>query len=107
MIRSHFGLQRHPFDPEALTLLAHQQEIFDILRVHAQQGGLCLVLGEPGTGKSVLKQALLTTACRPLNPLRISQGSTATNTFRLPEKLNMAWPVPAVRPPPTPPAGPL
>ena len=39
----------------------HQQEIFDILRVHAQQGGLCLVLGEPGTGKSVLKQACSTT----------------------------------------------
>jgi type II secretory pathway predicted ATPase ExeA len=58
MIRSHFGLQRIPFDPEAVTLLAHQQEIFDILRVHAQQGGLCLVLGEPGTGKSVLKQTL-------------------------------------------------
>src|ERR1044071_797859 len=59
MIRSHFGLQRNPFDPEALTLLAHQQEVFDILLVHAQQGGLCLVLGEPGTGKSVTKQHLM------------------------------------------------
>src|SRR6266545_1918247 len=59
MIRSYFGLQRSPFDAESLTLLPHQQEVFDILRVHAQQGGLCLVLGEPGTGKSVLKQALL------------------------------------------------
>ena len=29
MIRSHFGLQRNPFDPEAVTLLSHQQEIFD------------------------------------------------------------------------------
>ena len=48
MIRSHFGLQRNPFDTETVTLLAHQQEIFDILRVHAQQGGLCLVMGEPG-----------------------------------------------------------
>ena len=44
MIRSHFGLQRNPFGPEAVTLLAHRQEVFDILRVHAQQGGLCLVL---------------------------------------------------------------
>ena len=59
MIRAHFGLQKNPFAAESLTLLAHQQEIFDILKVHAQQGGLCLVLGEPGTGKSVLKDALL------------------------------------------------
>jgi type II secretory pathway predicted ATPase ExeA len=59
MIRAHFGLQRNPFDTDPLTLLAHQQEVFDVLRVHAQQGGLCLVLGEPGTGKSILKQALL------------------------------------------------
>jgi len=60
MIRAHFGLQKIPFDSESLALLAHQQEVFDILKVHAQQGGLCLILGEPGTGKSVLKQALLT-----------------------------------------------
>ena len=30
----------------------------DTLKVHCQQGGLCLVLGVPGTGKSVIKQAL-------------------------------------------------
>jgi len=59
MLRSHFGIQRHPFDPESLALLPHQQEIFDILRVHAQQGGLCLILGEPGAGKSVIKHAML------------------------------------------------
>jgi len=50
MIRSHFGLQRNPFDTEHLSLLEHQQQVLDILKVHAQQGGLCLVLGEPGTG---------------------------------------------------------
>ena len=59
MIRSPFGLQRHPFDTENVTLLDPQQQVLDILRVQAQQGGLCLVLGEPGTGKSVLKQALV------------------------------------------------
>jgi type II secretory pathway predicted ATPase ExeA len=42
----------------ALTL-GVQQEVFDTLRVHCQQGGLCIVVGEPGTGKSVIKSALV------------------------------------------------
>lgn len=60
MIRSHFGLTRMPFDMQETALLAHQQTVFDTLLVHAQQGGLCLVLGEPGTGKSVIKHTLTT-----------------------------------------------
>jgi type II secretory pathway predicted ATPase ExeA len=84
MIRSHFGLQKNPFDGEALPLLAHQQEVFEILKVHAQQGGLCLVLGEPGTGKSVLKQALL--ACDPkrmITPVVNRTLHTYHNTLRI------------------------
>jgi predicted O-methyltransferase YrrM len=50
--------------------------------------------GEKPASRSV------TTACRPLNPLRISHASTATNTFRLPEKLNMAFAAHAPGPPP-------
>jgi type II secretory pathway predicted ATPase ExeA len=58
MIRAHFGLEKQPFASDELVLLPHQQEIFETLRVHCQQGGLCLIVGEPGTGKSILKQAL-------------------------------------------------
>jgi len=58
MIRSFFGLTRNPFDLRELDLLAGQQEILDTLKVHCQQGGLCLVVAVPGTGKSVIKQAL-------------------------------------------------
>jgi MSHA biogenesis protein MshM len=58
MIRSYFGLTQNPFDRRELELLPAQQEILDTLKVHCQQGGLCLVLGVPGTGKSVLKRAL-------------------------------------------------
>ncbi|HEV8490764.1 MAG TPA: ATP-binding protein, partial [Candidatus Angelobacter sp.] len=84
MIRSHFGLQRNPFDPESLTLLAHQQEVFDILLVHAQQGGLCLVLGEPGTGKSVLKQHLLAhDPKRMITPVVNRTLHTYHNTLRI------------------------
>ena len=59
MIRSFYGLTQNPFDARDLELLPQQQEIHDTLRVHCQQGGLCLVLGVPGTGKSVLKHSLL------------------------------------------------
>jgi MSHA biogenesis protein MshM len=59
MIRSHFGLEKNPFDDPEPALLAHQQEIFETIKVHARQGGLCLVMGEPGTGKSVIKRAIV------------------------------------------------
>jgi MSHA biogenesis protein MshM len=58
MIRSYFGLTQTPFELREIELLPSQQEIHDTLKVHCQQGGLCLVLGVPGTGKSVIKQAL-------------------------------------------------
>jgi type II secretory pathway predicted ATPase ExeA len=59
MIRAHFGLERDPFSVDNPALLPHQQEVFDTLRVHCQQGGLCIVVGEPGTGKSAIKNALV------------------------------------------------
>jgi MSHA biogenesis protein MshM len=84
MLRSHFGLQRNPFDTEHLALLAHQQEVFEILKVHAQQGGLCLVLGEPGTGKSILKQALLNQdPKRVITPVVNRTLHTYHNTLRI------------------------
>lgn len=58
MIRAFFGLTQNPFDARELELLPQQQEIYDTLKVHCQQGGLCLVLGVPGTGKSIIKQSL-------------------------------------------------
>jgi MSHA biogenesis protein MshM len=58
MIRSFYGLTQNPFDLRELVLLPQQQEIHDTLKVHCQQGGLCLVLGVPGSGKSIIKQSL-------------------------------------------------
>ena len=58
MIRAYFGLTDNPFALREIELLQHQQEIYDTLQVHCQQGGLCLVVGRPGTGKSVIKESL-------------------------------------------------
>jgi len=52
------ALSENPFALREIQLLQHQQEIHDTLRVHCQQGGLCLVIGRPGTGKSVIKESL-------------------------------------------------
>lgn len=61
MIRAHFATRLDPFIIDAnAPLLTHQQRHFDILKIHSQQGGLCLVIGEPGTGKSILKNAIMT-----------------------------------------------
>ena len=58
MIRSFYGLTEVPFDRRELELLPQQREIHETLKVHCQQGGLCLVLGVPGTGKTVIKRSL-------------------------------------------------
>ncbi|MEO0416000.1 MAG: AAA family ATPase [Verrucomicrobiota bacterium] len=60
MIRAHFSITSDPFVTDSATsLLSHQQRCFDILKVHNAQGGLCIVLGEPGTGKTILKNTVI------------------------------------------------
>ena len=84
MLRSHFGLQRNPFDTDAVTLLAHQQEVFDILRVHSQQGGLCLLMGEPGTGKTVIKEAIKSHSDKRTVTVTVARTlHTYTNTIKI------------------------
>ena len=60
MIRTYFGLTKDPFIIDEKTdLLPHQKRHMEVLKVHSHQGGLCLIIGEPGTGKSVLKNHLM------------------------------------------------
>ncbi len=58
MIRAFYGIAANPFSSDEVILLPHQQEIFDILKVHSHQGGLCLLMGEPGTGKSMIRTSI-------------------------------------------------
>ncbi len=59
MIRAFYGIDVNPFSvDQEITLLPHQQDVFDILKVHSHQGGLCLLMGEPGTGKTIIKNAI-------------------------------------------------
>lgn len=84
MIRSYFGLKSNPFNTDHITMLIHQQEIFDTLRVHCQQGGLCLLLGEPGTGKSIIKESIKNHDSKRLIAPTVSRTlHTYFNTLRI------------------------
>ena len=56
MIKSIHALTKEPFSRANLILLRQQKEIFDIIKIHSQQGGFSVVIGEPGIGKSVLRE---------------------------------------------------
>ncbi len=56
MIKSIFGITKEPFNRHDLNLLPQQKRIFDIIKIHAQQGGFSVIIGNPGVGKSVLRE---------------------------------------------------
>ena len=74
MIRSFFGIDQNPFSTDSISLLSAQQEVYDILKVHCQQGGLCLLLGEPGTGKTIIKESLKQNADKRMVIVTVSRN---------------------------------
>lgn len=82
MIRAHFDLTESPFSAEPLALLP-QREVLDTLRVHCQQGGLCVIVGEPGTGKQERHQARALPA-RFAGAPRVSQGPVVSLDLNCP-----------------------
>ncbi len=84
MIRSFYGLTENPFSCENLTLLPAQQEIHDTLSVHNNQGGFCLVMGMPGTGKTVIKEFLQENTSKQTLIVSIARTlHTYTNTIKI------------------------
>lgn len=56
MIQATFGVTQTPFHRSKPELLPQQAQTFDILQIHAQQGGFCVVVGDAGVGKTVLRE---------------------------------------------------
>ncbi|AWB66172.1 hypothetical protein C2869_06855 [Saccharobesus litoralis] len=56
MISSIFAITKEPFNRSNLALLSQQKHISDIIKIHASQGGFSVIIGEPGVGKSVLRE---------------------------------------------------
>ncbi|MFC3121114.1 AAA family ATPase [Agaribacter flavus] len=58
MINTVWGITHLPFQKDSKHLLPQQQQIVDIIQIHAQQGGFSVILGEPGVGKTCLREHL-------------------------------------------------
>ena len=56
MINNNWGISKIPFKRDQLPLIKQQKEIFDMIKIHAQQGGFSVIVGEPGVGKTVLRE---------------------------------------------------
>ena len=56
MIKALFGLTKEPFSRQDLSLLRQQKIILDTLKIHSQQGGFSVIIGDPGVGKTVLRE---------------------------------------------------
>ena len=85
MIRAFYGIDVNPFSvDQKIHLLNHQQEVFDILKVHSYQGGLCLLMGEPGTGKSMIKGAITQNADKTTIVINVARTlHTYFNTIKI------------------------
>lgn len=56
MIKSIFATTKEPFNRQDLKPMSQQKHIIDIIKIHAGQGGFSVIIGEPGVGKSVLRE---------------------------------------------------
>ena len=84
MIRAFFGIDKKPFGMDNIVLLEHQQIVYDTIRVHCQQGGLCMIMGEPGTGKTVIKDSLKKNADKRMLVVTVARTlHTYINTVRI------------------------
>ena len=83
MIQSHFGITHAPFTQTEPSLLPRQKEVLEELKVHCHQRGLCVVAGQPGTGKTVLRKAFAQDDPRCVHPHITRTMHTYSNTLRI------------------------
>jgi len=58
MIKATFGVEQEPFHRSGFSLTPQQRKIADLIHIHSQHGGFCVIIGSPGVGKTVLREHL-------------------------------------------------
>lgn len=84
MINTYFGIEKLPFSMDNFSLLEHQQIIYDTIKVHSNYGGFCLIMGQPGSGKSVIKESIRSLADKYTIVITVSRTlHTYLNTIKI------------------------
>lgn len=78
MINAYFGVKETPFNTRRPVLLEQQQRAFEIILSQCQMHGLTLLIGQPGTGKTVVKEAL---RCHDEKRLAVPVVSRTLHTY--------------------------
>jgi len=84
MINAHFGTTITPFEVDTNfqeSLLEHQKSCFHRIKDQAFMGGLTVLIGEPGTGKSIFKQALFELSQKQWHIIAINRSIFSWNSF--------------------------
>uniref|UniRef100_UPI0012D7B838 AAA family ATPase n=1 Tax=Serratia microhaemolytica TaxID=2675110 RepID=UPI0012D7B838 len=80
MINAIWGIKTLPFKREATLLLPQQKQAIEMIRIHAQQGGFSVIIGEPGVGKTVLREHI--EACDKARDTTVVSCSRTMHTYR-------------------------
>lgn len=84
MINAYYGITQTPFETQdnlENQLLKHQHKIYIRVREQATMGGFSVIVGEPGTGKTIFKQALLQLPKKRYHILVLNRAIFSWNNF--------------------------
>ena len=56
MINAIWGISNEPFKRDLPALLPQQKQIMELIKIHASQGGFSVIIGNPGVGKTILRE---------------------------------------------------
>lgn len=84
MINAYFGTSITPFEADGKlenVLLMHQKQCFLRIKEQSFLGGLTVIVGEPGTGKTIFKQALLQLSNKHWHVIVINRSIFSWHSF--------------------------
>ena len=84
MINAYYGVTQTPFETDKKLeneLLNHQHKVYTRVREQSSMGGFSVIVGEPGTGKTIFKQAILQLPNKRWHVVVLNRAIFSWNSF--------------------------